>query len=102
MKKSNGCLRRVTKRLARLTCLTGQATIVGDSWRELHGGREEIWGWHTQFQTEIRMAAPEFRVKFLKFSLARLTCPTGQATIVGDSWRESHGGSARDDPHNRP
>lgn len=33
-------------------------------------------------------------------SPSRLTCPTGQATIVGDSWRESHGGSARDDPYN--
>jgi len=32
----------------------------------------------------------------LKFSPARLTCPTGPATIVGDIWSESHVGSARD------
>ncbi len=35
-------------------------------------------------------------------SLTRLTCPTAQATIMGDSWRESDGGSARDGPRNMP
>jgi hypothetical protein len=31
-----------------------------------------------------------------EFLLVRLTCPIGQAIIVSDSWRESHGGSAGD------